>query len=173
MFCEEREASQTSDLLCLVFAALTFSLLLDLEWLVFCLCNRQRDNKDTHHLGERDSFDSTPGWLGSVCDLWALKKQPTRFLQGKDDHTTAVCLSSCKMETGATPIPGSGFQKGALGHRPLPRTPPTHLLYPHSAFILGQPSYDKRKMPCSVNSVRLSMYPHTFSVSVQCSVTTR
>ena len=118
---------------------------------------------------------SIHGWVGSAYDCLALKKQQTGFLQGKDDHANnAFCLSSCKMEMRDSPRAGSGFQKQEpLATPPLPHVPPAHLPYPHSAFILAQPSYDKRRMPCRVNSVGLSMYPYTFSVSVQCSMTTR
>lgn len=109
----------------------------------------------------------------SAYDFWALKKQQTGFLQGKEDHTNnAFCLSSCKMGKRDSPRAGSQKQE-PLATLPLPHVSPAHLPYPHSAFILAQPSYDKRRMPCRVNSVGLSMYPYTFSVSVQCSMTTR
>lgn len=118
---------------------------------MFCL--RQGDNQDTQHLWDRGCLKSVQGWLGSVSDFWALKKQPTRFLQGHDYHRRSFQ---------STPIPGSGFQKGALGRPPLPGAPAPHLLYPPSALALGRPAYDKRKMPGSVHSVRLSVHPHTF-----------
>lgn len=128
----------------------------DLGWRVFCL--RQGDSKDTQHLRDRGCLRSAWGWLGSVYDFWALKKQPTRLLQGHDYHCRSLFLSNGDGRYSNSRV---WFSKGC-SWPPSPSRPPHHHPYPPSAFVLGRPSCDKRKMPCSVHSVRLSVCPHTF-----------
>lgn len=91
----------------------------DLKLLLFCLCNRQRDNKDTYYLWGKRKLQLYPR-IGSAYDFWPLKKQQTRFLQGKDYHPNIVCLSSYKMAMGDILAPGSGPSKACTPVCPPP-----------------------------------------------------
>lgn len=91
----------------------------DLKLLLFCLCNRRRDNKDTYYLWGKRKLQLYPR-IGSAYDFWPSKKQQTRFLQCKDYRPNIVCLSSCKMAMGDIPKPGSGRSKACTPVCPPP-----------------------------------------------------
>lgn len=116
------------------------------------------------------------GWAGSPCDFWGLREQQAGSLQGKE-MTMLARVSGflpVKWKWDIVRSPDSGFRKSlTLGHPPLPPRAPAPISSTLTAFILAQPSYDKRRMPRRVHSGGLSMYPYTFSVSAQCSMTTR